>query len=49
MYLADAFDMDFAMKNDICKMTSLDIPIVMHTDSRSLFDVITKAKITSET
>ena len=29
-------------------MTSLDIPIVMLTDSLSPFDVITKAKITSE-
>ena len=48
MAFADAFDMAFAMKNDFCKMTSLDIPIVMLTDSLSLFDVITKAKITSE-
>ena len=48
MAFADAFDMAFAMKNDICKMKSLDIPIVMLADSLSLFDVITKAKITSE-
>ena len=48
MAFADAFDMAYAMKNDIHNMTSLDIPIVMLTDSLSLFDVITKAKITSE-
>ena len=48
MTFADAFDMAYAMKNDLHNMTSLDIPIVMLTDSLSLFDVITKAKITSE-
>ena len=48
MALADPFDMAFAMKNDICKMTSLDIPIVTLTESLSLLDVITKPKIKSE-
>ena len=48
MAIADAFDMAFAMKTYICKMTSLDISIVMITDSLSLFDVITKAEIKSE-
>ena len=48
MASADAFDMAFAMKNNLRRMTSLDIPIMMLTDSLSLFDVITKAKITSE-
>ena len=48
MDFADAFDIAFAMKDDLRNMTSLEIPIVMRTDSLSLFDFITKAKITSE-
>ena len=48
MAFADAFYMAYAMTNDLHNMTSLDIQTVMLTDSLSLFDVITKAKITSE-
>ena len=48
MAFADAFDMDYALNNDLHNMTSLDIPIIMLTDSRSLFVFITKAKTTSE-
>ena len=48
MDFADAFYIAFAMKNDIRNMTSLEIPIVMLTDSLFLFDFITKAKIASE-
>ena len=48
MAFADASDIAIEMKNDLRRMTSLDIPIVMLADSLSLFNVIKKAKITSE-
>ena len=48
MAFADAFDMTFAIKKDMELMMNTPIPIVMLTDSLSLFDVITKSTITTE-
>jgi hypothetical protein len=48
MALADAFDTLYALKYDIEMITSYKIPIVVLTDSLSLFIVITKASTTAE-
>jgi hypothetical protein len=48
MALADAFDMAFTIRHDLQNITRLQIPIIVLTDSLSLFDVITKATTTSE-
>ena len=48
MAFADAFDMKFAIKNDMELMITQPLPIVMLTDSLSLFEVITKSTITTE-
>jgi hypothetical protein len=48
MALADAFDMKYALKHDIEMIMKQNIPIVILTDSLSLFDVITKATTTAE-
>lgn len=47
MAFTDAFDMTFAMNNDIRRINSHDIPIAMLTEIFSLFDFITKANIFS--
>ena len=46
--LADAFDMAYALKHDIQALLSKEIPLVLITDSLSLFDVISKSTITAE-
>jgi hypothetical protein len=46
MALADAFDMAYALKHDIETIVKQNVPIVILTDSLSLFDVITKAATT---
>ena len=48
MAFTDAFDMTFAIKKDMKLMINQPLPIVMLTDSLSLFDVITKSTITTE-
>ena len=48
MAFADSVDMAFMIRHDIQKMMSIKIPILMFTDSLSLFDVITKASTTIE-
>jgi hypothetical protein len=48
MALADAFDTAYALKHDIEMIMKQRIPIVISTDSLSLFDVITKASTTAE-
>ena len=48
MAFAEVFEAAFATKNDLHKMTSLDIPNVMLSDRLSLFVIIIKAKIKSE-
>ena len=45
---ADGFDAAFSIKYDLEKMTGLHIPILMLTDSKSLFDIITKSSTTRE-
>jgi hypothetical protein len=48
MALADAFDMAHALKHDMEMIIKQKVPIVILTDSLSLFDVITRASITAE-
>ena len=48
MAFADSFDMAFNLRHDIQRMMNIKIPIMMFTDSLSLFDVITKASTTVE-
>jgi hypothetical protein len=43
MALADAFDMAYALKHDIQTIIKQRVPIVIITDSLSLFDVIIKS------
>lgn len=48
MAFADGFDMAFAIRHDLQLMLSQSINILMFTDSLSLFDVLTKATVTTE-
>ena len=48
MAFADSFDMAFMIRYDIQKMMNIRKPIMIFTDSLSLFDVITKASTTVE-
>jgi hypothetical protein len=48
MALANAFDMAHALKHDIETIIKQNVPIVILTDSLSLFDVIAKATTTAE-
>ena len=48
MALADSFDMAFTIRHDLQNITRIQIPIIILTDSLSLFDVLTKATTTSE-
>jgi hypothetical protein len=48
MALANVFDMAFALKLDIETIIKQNVPIVILTDSLSLFDVNTKATTTAE-
>jgi hypothetical protein len=48
MALADAFDMEYALKHDIETIFNQNIPIEILTDILSLFDLITKATITAD-
>ncbi len=45
---ADAFDYSYLMKYDLEQLLDQRIPIQMCTDSKSLFDVIVRASMTSE-
>lgn len=42
MAFAEAFDSAFVLKKDLEDITQRSVPLAMHTNSRSLFDVITK-------
>jgi hypothetical protein len=42
MALDDAFDIAYALKHDIETIIKQNVPIVILTDSLSLFDVITR-------
>jgi hypothetical protein len=48
MALADGFDVAFSICHDLQIITGKSIPIVILTDSLSLFDVLTKATAASE-
>lgn len=48
MAFADAFDCAFVLKRNLQHLVGRHIPLAMLTDSRSLFDVITKHSSTSE-
>ena len=48
MALADGFDIGFMIKYDLQLLTGNVIPLSIMTDSLSLFDVITKATVTTE-
>ncbi len=45
---ADAFDKAFILKHDLQRIVGKSIPLKMYTDSKSLFDVITKSSTTLE-
>lgn len=45
---ADALDFAYTLANDLRSMTSLPLPLKMCTDSRSLFDLITKDSTSTE-
>ncbi len=45
---ADAFDRAYIIKREFQNMLGKSIPLTMFTDSKSLFDVITKCSITTE-
>jgi hypothetical protein len=44
----DAFDNAFILRHELSRMMGTNIPILMMTDSRALFDVITRARYTTE-
>ena len=48
MALADAFDMAYTIKFDLQAICHQQTPLTMYTDSLSLFDVLTKASMTTE-
>lgn len=45
---ADAFDFAYTLATDLREMTGLPLPLTMCTDSRSLFDLITKDSTSTE-
>ena len=45
---SDAFDWAFTFRHDLEKLMGRKVPLSMFTDSRSLFDIITKASSTKE-
>ena len=45
---ADAFDYAYTMKHDLENITGRTVPLKMFTDSKSLFDIITKSFSTTE-
>jgi hypothetical protein len=46
--LADGFDVAYIFKHDIQRMAKRNVPITIFRESLSLFDVITKATVTTE-
>ena len=48
MAFADAFDSAFILRHDLERAIGRKIPLLMLTDSQALFDVLTRAKYTSE-
>jgi hypothetical protein len=48
MAFADAFDASYSIKNDLQTMLRQSIPLLIMTDSRPLFDVIIRARYTTE-
>ena len=45
---AEAFDISFTIKKDLERILNIEIPLHMFTDSKQLFDVITKNTFTAE-
>jgi hypothetical protein len=45
---AEGFDEGFALKNDLREALGINVPLIILTDSKTLFDVITKAYHTRE-
>lgn len=45
---ADGFDYGYSMKYDIGQMLNCNIPLLMYTDSESVFKVIIKNSMTTE-
>jgi Reverse transcriptase (RNA-dependent DNA polymerase) len=45
---ADAFDEAFVLRHDLELMLGQKVPLKMYTDSKSLFDVVTRATYTAE-
>ena len=45
---ADAFDSAYVLRQDLQQLLNVNIPLKMFTDSKSLFDVITKCTMTAE-
>ena len=48
MAFADAFDMSLVIKHDLQNIMGKVVPLSMFTDSLSLLDVLTRAKVTTE-
>lgn len=48
MAFADGFDMAYSLKHDLQLILKKEMPLVMLTDSLSLFDIVTKASSTKE-
>lgn len=46
--LAEAFDLSFILKHDLQRMLGREIPLLLFTDSKLLFDVITGNRYTTE-
>jgi hypothetical protein len=48
MALSDVFDAAYIMKHDLQAILKQKVPLTLHTDSLSLFDVLTKATLPTE-
>lgn len=48
MAFVDAFDMAYTIKHDLKSITKLNTPLSIMADNRSLFDVLTRARCTTE-
>ena len=48
MAFADSFDSAFIIKHDIERALGRSLPLLMLTDSQALFDVLTRARYTTE-
>lgn len=44
----NAFDAAFILHADFAELLCIDLPIIIYTDSKLLFDAVTKGKRTTE-